>query len=129
MRTYFGLGSSTFAWGERRTVSIVPLRPFRPEKLMVPSNVEGFLVFSLAFGKTDLLAHSRGIPIELLTEVSTFPQVLWPELGPGVAVTFDLQAPPEPPRPKWWRRFWNWITRKRAPAPPVFSGAFYGVAR
>jgi len=130
---YFGLGRVAFAWGEQRSVSAEPMRLLVPYKFIVTTEAHGLLVLSFKIGGVEILAKPGvGVPIELLADVSTFPQVRWPPIGPGLAVVIELQAPPEPPAPpplRWWRRLWNWITRKPAakPAsPPVFSGSFYG---
>lgn len=129
---YFGVGRHAFAWGERRTVTAEPDRNFQPLKFGAP--IGGFVIFAITAAGEELFGNALGVPVELLSEVSTFPQPRWPELGPGRAVAFDVQAPDEPqPQPfKWWQRLWNWITRKKPPALPtlpVFQGAFYGVNR
>lgn len=121
--TYFGFGLNRLEWGERREVTLEPKRSFHPERIYVPSTCVGYLIEILICGER----ITRGLsPVELLCEVSSYPQVQWPRIGPGRPVTFILYAPPPPRLPSKWARFWNWIRRRPAPKCPPFTGAFYG---
>ena len=131
--TYLGLGNHTLDWGEQRDITIESQRRFQPAKLGIPlsATAYGVMVLLIKVG-TDVLLRAP-MPVEMLSEVSTFPQPIWPELGPGRPITFTLLAPPAPPAPpplKWWQRLWRWLLRRKPPAPPrlpTFAGAFYGV--
>lgn len=98
--TYFGLGPQKFAWGERRRVKWEPDRDFKAQKLGIPMNVAGYVVHQIESGGVELLVPQKsGIPMELFSEVSTFPQVHWPVFGPGKPLILDLEAPGPPPAP------------------------------
>lgn len=134
--TYLGLGTHFLAWGETRDITVESARRFVPVKLGVPysAGTAGVDILQIKIGSELLLAAP--LPLELLADVSTFPQPRWPEIGPDRPVTFTVRAPLEPPAPKpltlrWWRRLLNWVLRRKPPAPPAlplpkFTGAFYG---
>ncbi len=107
--TYFGIGSHAFAWNETRRISCEPARDLRPAKFGVPATIAGYTIRQIEVDGAPLLVAGAGVPAELFSEVSTFPQVLWPLMGQGKPVVFEVTAPPPPP----------------GPAP--FTGAFYGV--
>jgi hypothetical protein len=71
-----------------------------------PSTTIGLLITQINISGTNLLSNSLGIPIELFSEVSTFPQILWPTLDTATGVQFVVANPTA-----------NAL---------VFSGAFYG---
>ena len=105
--TYLGFGATSIPAGSTGTNVLVSTeRPFTPQKMGCPSTVIGLLVTQVTVSGTNILANQQGVPIELLSEVSTFPQVAWPSLDTATGVTFTLQNP--------------------TGGALVFSGAFYG---
>jgi hypothetical protein len=108
--TYLGFGSTsvppTAAGGQGTSVPVSTNRPFTPQKMGCPSTVLGLLITQINISGTNLLANSLGVPVELVSEVSTFPQVLWPTLDTATGVEFVVSNP--------------------TAAALVFSGAFYG---
>lgn len=106
--TLLGLGETTVPAGGEAPVTIRPLRPFTPQKLGCPSNVQNLLMTKASIGGTNIFANSDGVPIELLSEVSTFPQIDWPTLDPAVGIEFTL--------------------RNNTGGPLPFKGALYGTA-
>lgn len=108
--TYLGFGSTTVpptaSGGQGTSVPVSTNRPFTPQKMGCPSTVLGLLITQINISGTNLLANSLGVPVELLSEVSTFPQVLWPTLDTATGVEFVVANP--------------------TLADLVFSGAFYG---
>jgi hypothetical protein len=105
--TYLGFGSTSILAGSTGTsVDVSTNRPFTPQKMGCPSTVLGLLITQINISGTNLLANSLGVPIELLSEVSTFPQVLWPTLDTATGVQFVVANP--------------------TGGALVFSGAFYG---
>jgi len=105
--TYLGFGATTIPAGSIGTpVDVSTNRPFTPQKMGCPSTVIGLLITQVNVSGTNILANSLGAPIELLSEVSTFPQVLWPSLDTATGVQFVVANP--------------------TGAPLTFSGAFYG---
>jgi hypothetical protein len=92
--TYLGFASTSIPAGSvGTTVSVQTQRPFTPQKMGCPSTVTGLLINQINISGTNLLANSLGIPIELFSEVSTFPQILWPTLDTAVGVDFVVQNP------------------------------------
>jgi hypothetical protein len=132
--TYLGIGVHHLAWGETRDITIESQRRFVPLRFGAPMSSAGIDLLMITVAGEDLLFAP--IPMELLSGVSTFPQMRWPEIGPGRPVTFTVRAPLEPPRAiplrlRWWRRLLNWILRRKQPEAlplplPCFTGAFYG---
>jgi hypothetical protein len=105
--TYLGFGATSIPAGSLgTTVSVQTQRPFTPQKMGCPSTVIGLLITQVNISGTNLLANSLGIPIELFSEVSFFPQILWPTLDTAVGVDFIVANP--------------------TLAALTFSGAFYG---
>lgn len=105
--TYLGFGATSIPAGSIGTpVNVSTNRPFTPQKMGCPSTVIGLLITQVNVSGTNILANALGAPIELLSEVSTFPQVLWPSLDTATGVQFVVANP--------------------TGAPLVFSGAFYG---
>jgi len=105
--TYLGFAATSIPAGSVGTpVPVSTNRPFTPQKMGCPSTVLGLLITQINISGTNLLANSLGIPIELFSEVSTFPQILWPTLDTATGVEFVVANP--------------------TGAPLVYSGAFYG---
>lgn len=105
--TYLGFGATSIPAGSVGTpVNVSTNRPFTPQKMGCPSTVIGLLILQVNVSGTNILANALGAPIELLSEVSTFPQVLWPSLDTATGVQFVVGNP--------------------TGAALVFSGAFYG---
>jgi hypothetical protein len=105
--TYLGFGATTIPAGSVGTaVNVSTNRPFTPQKMGCPSTVIGLLITQVNVSGTNILANALGAPIELLSEVSTFPQVLWPSLDTATGVQFVVANP--------------------TVGDLIFSGAFYG---
>lgn len=105
--TYLGFAATSIPANSPGTnVDVSTNRPFTPQKMGCPSTVLGLLITQINISGTNLLANSLGIPIELFSEVSTFPQILWPTLDTATGVQFVVANP--------------------TGAALVFSGAFYG---
>lgn len=105
--TYLGFGSTTIPSGSIGTpVNVTTQRPFTPQKMGNPSTTIGLLITQINISGTNLLANSLGIAIELFSEVSTFPQILWPTLDTATGVQFVVANP--------------------TGGDLVYSGAFYG---
>jgi hypothetical protein len=105
--TYLGFGATTIPAGSVGTpVNVSTNRPFTPQKMGCPSTVINLLITQVNVSGTNILANALGAPIELLSEVSTFPQVLWPSLDTATGVQFVVANP--------------------TLGDLVFKGAFYG---
>lgn len=105
--TYLGFGSTTVPSGSVGTpVNVSTNRPFTPQKMGNPSTVLGLQITQINISGTNLLANALGIPVELFSEVSTFPQILWPTLDTATGVQFVVANP--------------------TAGDLVFTGAFYG---
>jgi hypothetical protein len=105
--TYLGFAATSIPAGSVGTiVNVSTQRPFTPQKMGCPSTVLGLLITQINISGTNLLANSLGIPIELFSEVSTFPQILWPTLDTATGVQFVIANP--------------------TGGALVYSGAFYG---
>lgn len=105
--TYLGFASTTIPTGSVGTpVNVTTNRPFTPQKMGCPSTTIGLLITQINISGTNLLANSLGIPVELVSEVSTFPQILWPTLDTATGVQFVVANP--------------------TGGDLTFSGAFYG---
>lgn len=108
--TYLGFGATsvppTAAGGQGTSAPVGTNRPFTPQKMGCPSTVLNLLITQINISGTNLLANSLGIPIELFSEVSTFPQILWPTLDTATGVEFVVANP--------------------TLAALIFKGAFYG---
>lgn len=108
--TYLGFGTATTntipAGSVGTPVNVSTNRPFTPQKMGCPSTVLGLFITQINISGTNLLANALGVPIELFSEVSTFPQILWPTLDTATGVQFVVANP--------------------TGGPLVFSGAFYG---
>lgn len=105
--TYLGFNATVIPAGSVGTpVNVSTNRPFTPQKMGCPSTTIGLLITQINISGTNILSNALGVPIELLSEVSTFPQILWPTLDTATGVQFVVANP--------------------TGAPLVFSGAFYG---
>lgn len=92
--TYLGFGSTVIPAGSVGTpVNVSTQRPFTPQKMGCPSTTIGLLITQINISGTNLLANSTGIPVELFSEVSTFPQILWPTLDTATGVQFLVANP------------------------------------
>lgn len=104
--TYLGFGTTAIGSGATVNVDVSTNRPFTPQKMGCPSTVIGLLITQVNVSGTNILSNSLGVPVELLSEVSTFPQVLWPSLDTATGVQFVVFNPTS--------------------GSLNFSGAFYG---
>lgn len=105
--TYLGFDATTIPLGSvGTTVAVTTQRPFKPQKMGNPSTTIGLLINQINISGTNLLSNSLGIPIELFSEVSTFPQINWPTLDTATGVQFVVSNP--------------------TGGDLTFSGAFYG---
>lgn len=105
--TYLGFASTVITAGSLgTTVNVTTQRPFTPQKMGCPSTTIGLLITQINISGTNLLSNSLGIPVELFSEVSTFPQILWPTLDTATGVQFIVANP--------------------TAGNLTFSGAFYG---
>lgn len=105
--TYLGFNATSVAAGATGvTVTVSTQRPFKPQKMGNPSTTIGLLINQVNISGTNLLSNSLGVPIELFSEVSTFPQINWPTLDTATGVDFVISNP--------------------TGGALIFSGAFYG---
>lgn len=108
--TYLGFGTDTTnvvpAGSVGTPINVSTNRPFTPQKMGCPSTVLGLYITQVNISGTNLLANALGIPIELFSEVSTFPQLLWPTLDTATGVQFVVANP--------------------SGGDLIFKGAFYG---
>lgn len=92
--SYMGLGSTVILAGATFTPpTFKPLRPITPQKFGFPSTVQGLLVNQIAIGGIGLFASTLGVPIEMFSEVSTFPQLRWPTIDPAVGIDITVTNP------------------------------------
>lgn len=89
--TYFGLGSSTIGANALVEVTLRPLRPIVPQKILIPSTLTGLLLNQVSIGGTNIFANTQGVPIELFSEVSTAPQIDFPTIDTAVGIDFLIQ--------------------------------------
>jgi len=89
--SWMGLGATLIPAGGQGNVTVKPIRPITPQKLLCPSNVQNMLLLKASIGGTNIFASTNGIPIEIFSEVSTAPQIDWPTLDPAVGIEFTLQ--------------------------------------
>jgi hypothetical protein len=105
--TYLGFAATVIpARSVGTPVNVSTNRPFTPQKMGCPSTTIGLLITQINISGTNLLSNALGVPIELLSEVSTFPQILWPTLDTATGVQFVVANP--------------------TANDLVFAGAFYG---
>jgi hypothetical protein len=105
--TFFGIGRTTIPAGSTGTTfNVKPPRPCAPQMFICKSNVQNLLVLSISIAGTNILNGQGGVPIELFSEVSQAPQILYPSIDPSTGVDFTVSNP--------------------TGGDLVFSGAFYG---
>ena len=101
--SYFGMGSTTVPAanpagpGQITTPPLVPNRPITPQRLGLPSNIQGLLINVASIGGINLFASSDGIPVEMFSEVSTFPQIMWPTIEPSTGIVWQVTNPTAAP--------------------------------
>lgn len=93
--SYFGMGRTVVPASTPgfQTAVLRPSRPITPQRFGCPSNVQGLLINAASIGGINLFASELGIPIEMFSEVSTFPQMNWPTLEPSTGIVFTLTNP------------------------------------
>lgn len=92
--TFIGFGQTVVLAGAvNAQITINVLRPFTPQKMFCPSTIVGLLVNNVAFQGTNIFANNLGVPIEQFSEVSTFPQIVWPTIDPATGVVFTVSNP------------------------------------
>jgi hypothetical protein len=105
--TFFGIGRTTIPAGSTGTTfNVKPPRPCSPQMFICKSNVQNLLVLAISIAGTNILNGQTGVPIELFSEVSQAPQILYPSIDPSTGVDFTVSNP--------------------TGGDLVFSGAFYG---
>ncbi len=89
--SYMGLGDTLLTpLVSNFDITLRPLRPIRPQKIGFPSNVQDILINQITIGGTTVFANNDGIPIEMLSEVSIFPQIAYPTIDPATGVVFQV---------------------------------------
>lgn len=92
--SYFGMGSINIPANSVTTTDpLLPQRPITPQRLGCPSTVQGLLINAASIGGINLFASQLGIPIEMFSEVSTFPQMDWPTLEPSTGIAWTVTNP------------------------------------
>lgn len=92
--SYMGLGETIIAPLTQITLpAFRPNRPITPQKIGFKSTVIGLLINQISIGGVGLFASENGVPVELLSEVSTFPQLLWPTVDPSTGIVFQVTNP------------------------------------
>lgn len=91
--TYLGFGTTAIGAGLTVLVPVDTERPFTPQKMGCPSTIINLLILQVLISGTNILANQQGIPIEMFSEVSTFPQIKWPSLDTATGVSFSVQNP------------------------------------
>lgn len=92
--SYFGMGAINIPAGTTTTTApLLPQRPITPQRLGCPSTVQGLMINSASIGGINLFASQLGIPIEMFSEVSTFPQMDWPTLEPSTGIAWTVTNP------------------------------------
>ena len=105
--TFFGIGRTTIPAGSTGTTfNVKPPRPMSPQMFICKSNVQNLLVVAISIAGTNILNGQTGVPIELFSEVSQAPQILYPSIDPSTGVDFTVANP--------------------TGGDLIFSGAFYG---
>jgi len=105
--SYFGFGRHIIPAGGRLTLpAIRPTRPFKPQKLFIPSTIQDLLLENADIGGTNMFADQSGVPVEIFSEVSTSPQIDWLTIEPAVGVILTI--------------------RNASLVDKVFTGALYG---
>ncbi len=90
--TNFGIGATNIPASSTGTQigPFRPTRPFKPQNFKCPSNIQNLLILAVSIAGTNIYASELGVPIELLSEVSTFNQIEWPTLDPAIGVSFSV---------------------------------------
>lgn len=84
-----GLGFTSIGPGETKEVTLSPQRVFRPKMLSIPSSIaENFDIEALIVGTDSVF--SGNVPCECFTEVSERPEVEWPRVQVGEAITLQV---------------------------------------
>lgn len=92
--SYFGMGSINIPANSVTTTDpLLPQRPITPQRLGCPSTIQGLLINAASIGGINLFASQLGIPIEMFSEVSTFPQMDWPTLEPSTGISWTVTNP------------------------------------
>lgn len=92
--TWMGLGATTIVAASQGTkVTVKPPRPQTPQQIYCPSTVQGLLILSIAIQGTNIFNGEDGVPIELLSEVSQVPQLLYPTIDPSSGIVFTVANP------------------------------------
>lgn len=105
--SYFGLGRTAIPANDRVVIpAIRPTRPFKPQKLFIPSTIQDLLLENADIGGTNMFADQSGVPVEIFSEVSTSPQLDWLTIEPAVGIILTVSNP--------------------TAVDAVFSGALYG---
>lgn len=90
----FGMGATTIPANDQVTTDpLTPQRPITPQRLGLPSTVQGLLINVASIGGINLFASALGIPVEMFSEVSTFPQIMWPTVEPSTGIVWTVTNP------------------------------------
>jgi hypothetical protein len=92
----FGLGQRTILAGATQQSELFrPIRPFNPMAFRMPSTVIGLLVVQIDIQGVLYFANSNdaGVPVELLSEVSTMKDLGLDTIDPASGVTITLANP------------------------------------
>jgi hypothetical protein len=89
--SWFGFGHTPVLAGSVGTViNLTPKRPFAPQKLFCPSNVQNLELLAADIAGTNIFAAGLGVPIEMFSEVSTAPQLSWPTIDTNTGIDFTV---------------------------------------
>lgn len=100
--SYFGMGNVTVAAGASVTYNVEPIRPFLPLEFRVKSTVTGLMVVQVDIEGTLFFANKNeaqgqqtapGMPVELLSEVSTMSGIEWETINPSTGVSITVLNP------------------------------------
>jgi hypothetical protein len=91
--TFAGFGRTVILAGATQRVTVNVVKPITPQKILCPSTVTGLLVVSVSIGGTNLFCNELGVPIEVLSEVSTSKPLNWLTIEPSVGAIFELSNP------------------------------------
>lgn len=74
-----------------QTVPVATDRPFEPQDLRFPSTLEDIVLLEAKIQGTNLIANSVGVPLELLSEVTTLGAIDWftIDTASGAQLTFE----------------------------------------
>jgi hypothetical protein len=89
--SWFGFGHTNVPSGSVGTpINLTPKRPFAPQKLFCPSNVQNLELLAADIAGTNIFAAGLGVPIEMFSEVSTAPQLSWPTIDTNTGIDFTV---------------------------------------